>query len=318
MSSSQISVIVPARRDRRHLARLLPCLAKGFQRHSISFEVVVVANGGDDGTAALCQEFGATCQEYEESLPPGRARNLGVAAAHGRWLALLDADVEPLDSWFVAVRRLMACDDMNVAAGWEVLVPTNLGWLPVAWQHVRMAAARTQRYINTGNLVLARQLFDRAGGFDANRVAGEDAEFGDRIVHAGGRHVFDPELAVIHHGEPNGVQDFFRRQLFHSEPLSIVLRALGAALNLAIAGILGATIAGGLLATWLWNVSPAFAPISLLLGPAMLFMFAVLKAAAGWRSSIAASEFPRMVAACVVMLTARTVGTLWQLRTWRS
>jgi hypothetical protein len=50
----------------------------------------------------------------------------------------------------------------------------------------------------------------------------------------------------------------------------------------------------------------------------VLLLAAVAKAAAGWRSSIPLPEFGRMVAASAVMLAARTVGTVWQLRTWRS
>jgi glycosyltransferase involved in cell wall biosynthesis len=314
----ELSVVIPARNDRAHVSRLVPTLVEGFGRHSIAGEIIVVVNGGDDGTQAACEKYGATCLVHDESLTPALARNIGAAEASGEWLGLLDADVEPLDSWFAAVRRFIDANDENVAAGWEVLVPPNSGWLPIAWQHVRMAAARTQRYINTGNLIIAKPLFDRAGGFDAVRVAGEDAEFGDRIVAAGGRHVFDAELAAIHHGEPRGVRDFFRRQLFHSEPLRDVLRAANAPLNLAIIVILATTIAGLIGAPWLWRDATPWAAALLLLGPMLFLAVAILKAAAGWRSSIALPQFPRMVAVCAVMLAARTVGTVWQLRSWRS
>src|SRR4029078_10758690 len=61
-----------------------------------------------------------------------------------------------------------------------------------------------------------------------------------------------------------------------------------------------------------------YAVLMAMLGPAVLLLAAVAKAAAGWRSSIPLPEFGRMVAASAVMLAARTVGTVWQLRTWRS
>ena len=314
-----ISVIIPAHNDGKHLARLLPALVRGFATHHIVAQVIVVANGGvQDGTPRICAEHGATCLAYDHSLTPAAARNIGAASAVGSWLAFLDADVEPIDIWFATVRRIMDSGDAQLAAGWEVLVPTDAGWLSIAWQHVRMAAARTQRYINTGNLLIARPLFEKAGGFDAERVAGEDAEFGERILAVDGKQIFDPGLAALHHGEPRGVADFFRRQLFHAEPLREVLRAIGSPLNVAIAAILVTTILGCVSVLVLWPSARGYAVLMAMLGPFVLLLAAVAKAAAGWRSSIPLPEFGRMVAASAVMLAARTVGTVWQLRTWRS
>lgn len=317
-AAEQVSVVIPSHNDREQLTRLLPVLVAGFGRYDIASEIIVVANGGEDGSVGVCERHGAICLFHHEALTPADARNRGAARAVGTWLAFLDADVEPLDSWFAAVRRLVNSSEDNVAAGWEVMVPPGAGWLPIAWQHVRMAAARTQRYINTGNLVMATALFRRAGGFDAAKVAGEDADFGDRIIAVGGRHVFDAQLAAWHHGEPKGVRDFFRRQLFHSESLAELLSAPGAPLNVAILATLGALLVSFVGAPWMWSRAAGVAITMLLIGPLVLTAMATAKAAAGWRSTIALSEFPRMVAACIVMLSARTVGTLWRLRTWRS
>lgn len=314
-----ISVIVPAHNDGRHLSRLLPALRRGFAAEGLTSRVIVVANGGiQDGTPHICAEHGAMCLAYEHSLTPAAARNIGAAAAEGCWLAFLDADVEPLDIWFATVRRLMESGDSQLAAGWEVIVPADAGWLSVAWQHVRMAAARTQRYINTGNLLIARPLFEKTGGFDAQRVAGEDAEFGERILAMGGKQMFDPGLAALHHGEPRGIGDFFRRQLFHAEPLREVLSAIGSPLNLAIVAIIVTTVLGCVSTFVLWPSARGYAVLMAMLGPAVLLLAATAKAAAGWRSAIPLPEFGLMIAASAVMLAARTVGTVWQLRTWRS
>jgi hypothetical protein len=314
-----ISVVVPAHNDGKHLVRLLPTLVRGFAAHGLSSRIIVVANGGvEDGTPSICAEHGAMCLGYEHSLTPAAARNIGAASAAGDWLVFLDADVEPLDVWFATVHRLVKSGDPHLSAGWEVLVPTDAGWLSIAWQHVRMAAARTQRYINTGNLLIARPLFEKAGGFDAQRVAGEDAEFGERTLAAGANQIFDPGLAALHHGEPRGVGDFFRRQLFHAEPLREVLRAISSPLNIAIAAILATTILGCLSVLLLWPSARGYAVLMAMLGPSVLLLAAVAKAAAGWRTSIPVTEFGRMVAASAVMLAARTVGTVWQLRTWRT
>jgi GT2 family glycosyltransferase len=313
-----VSIVVPAHGDRAHLARLLPALARGLESHGVIGEIIVAANGPDGGMADVCRRFDALCLSHANPLTPAAARNRGVQRAKAEWLVFLDADVEPLDSWFAALRRVIERGERDDVSGWEVLVPAGSGWLPVAWQNVRMAAARTQRYVNTGNLIISRVLFERAHGFDEERAAGEDAEFGERIVAAGGRHRFDPELAVVHHGEPRSLREFFKRQLFHAEPLREVVRALGAPLNLGICLILCATIGGLLAARAVWQGAAAYGLAAMLLGPAVLLAVAVSKAAAGWTRAISPAEFGRMVGVCAVMLLARTVGTLWQRRSWRS
>ena len=85
-----ISVIVPAFRSEATLGRAIESVLR--QTHP-AFEVVVVDDGSDDGTAAVAQAFGAPVRVLRQ--PNGgtaSARNHGVREARGDVVCFLDAD----------------------------------------------------------------------------------------------------------------------------------------------------------------------------------------------------------------------------------
>lgn len=97
MGEVEISVIVPTRNALPFLER---CLRSIEQQTFRSFEVIVVNDGSDDGSAAWLDERLAQKPAYRvvhHELPQGlsAARNHGIALARGRFLAFLDAD-----DWF--------------------------------------------------------------------------------------------------------------------------------------------------------------------------------------------------------------------------
>ena len=312
-----VSVVVPARNDRAHLARLHPVLVEGFRAQGLAAEVVVVATDCRDGSEDWCRDAGVRCVASSEALRPSVARNAGVEASSGQWLAFLDADVVPLPAWFERLARLIDARDENVAAGWPVIVPPGAHWLAVAWERVRMAAGRMPRYINSGNLIVSRTLFDRISGFDPARVSGEDVDFCDRARAAGGTLLFDADLAAYHYGEPPDLRSFFRRQLFHSEALSMVVRHLLSPLNLAVGLIIVATLFSVVAAISTIAAAGTIGFAWLVLGPAVLAIMAFAKAYSGWQRSVSTGLFARMVIASAVMLVARVVGAFWRQRSWR-
>jgi GT2 family glycosyltransferase len=317
-----ISVVIPAHNDAHNLRRLLPALATGFASAGLPFEVIVVANGCTDDSVACCQDHGARCVE-RPALSPAAARNEGTSAARGTWLAFLDADVEPRGSWFSWIARRLTLtgspSPSPILAGWPVSAPMNAGWVAHAWERVRFSPAHLPRTLDCANIVVPRDLFRELGAFDANRVAGEDVEFCERAIAAGVPIVFDEALAVYHFGEPRGLSQFFSRELFHADPLHLVVRtcrqssldatliALAAAVAISLAAAIVA-VAGG--PSWLWSL--------VLLAPAISVGGALAKAGVKWHRGLAVMQFVQMVFLCQVMMSARVAGMFLRRKTWRT
>lgn len=108
-----LSVVIPAYRAEKYLAEAVESV-RG-QSWPGMVEVVIVDDGSDDGTLALARKLGDVVRTKARG-GAASARNLGLCAAGGEFLLLLDADdrltpgaLEGLYTAFRARPELIAC-----------------------------------------------------------------------------------------------------------------------------------------------------------------------------------------------------------------
>ncbi|HZL34515.1 MAG TPA: glycosyltransferase family 2 protein [Tepidisphaeraceae bacterium] len=88
------SVVIPTY-NRAHLLR--GAVDSVLAQEDTDFELIVVDDGSTDNTAEALAGYGARVRLLrQENRGPGPARNLGIRAAKGRYIAFLDSD----DRWF--------------------------------------------------------------------------------------------------------------------------------------------------------------------------------------------------------------------------
>ena len=88
-----ISVIVPIYKAEKYLHRCVDSLlAQTFQ----DFEVLLVDDGSPDRSGEICDEYAKKDSRvrvfHKENGGVGSARNLGLKASKGEWIAFLDSD----------------------------------------------------------------------------------------------------------------------------------------------------------------------------------------------------------------------------------
>jgi glycosyltransferase involved in cell wall biosynthesis len=83
-----IAVVIPAFNARAFVADAIACVRAQTMRVS---EIVVVDDGSRDGTGSVAARAGARVVR-QRNRGPAAARNLGIRATTGRWIAFLDAD----------------------------------------------------------------------------------------------------------------------------------------------------------------------------------------------------------------------------------
>ena len=94
----KVSVVIPTYNDETTIAGTLESVFA--QRFDGAFEVIVVNDGSTDGTRAVLEKFGERIRVIDqENAGAAAARNVGIAAASGEYIALLDAD----DTWTEAM-----------------------------------------------------------------------------------------------------------------------------------------------------------------------------------------------------------------------
>ena len=112
-----VSVVIPTRRRPELLMR---AVASALQQDVESLEVIVVIDGEDAATrAALATVMDVRIKVIELAVSVGgaEARNVGVQAAHGRWVAFLDDD----DEWLPHKLSRQIVVARRSAAAWPVV-----------------------------------------------------------------------------------------------------------------------------------------------------------------------------------------------------
>jgi glycosyltransferase involved in cell wall biosynthesis len=87
-----VSVVIPAYNAAGHIRRALDSV---FAQTRRADEIIVVDDGSTDETGAIVKQYGEQVAYIrQENKGVGAARNTGIRAAAGEWIALLDADDE--------------------------------------------------------------------------------------------------------------------------------------------------------------------------------------------------------------------------------
>ncbi len=190
----RVSVITPARDAAATLPALLDALAA--QGHD-DFEVVLVDDGSTDATRAIASAHPVVTHVVEgEGRGPGAARNAGVAAAQGEILAFTDADCVPQPDWLQRGLEVLANADLVQGR----VDPDG----PVGLFDRTVNVPRLSPLFETANLLIRRETFDRAGGFEPwlaprrSKELAEDVWLGWRARRAGARVKFADDAVVAH------------------------------------------------------------------------------------------------------------------------
>ena len=135
---------------------------------------------------------------------PGFARNRAAAAATGEWLVMIDADTEPspalLDRYFEPPPQpstaILAGAIRDRAAGNGIAARRSAAR---AQMHDQATLGRgAWSYAQSANIAVNRTAFVRAGGFDEQARAGEDADLCFRLAREGWELEPRPAAAVLH------------------------------------------------------------------------------------------------------------------------
>lgn len=220
--TSGISFIIPCKDEEDHIKTCINSILDQSEKQ-FDTEIIVVDNGSTDKTIDCIRSFGEKVTLY---LCPdfriGELRNYGVSKSTYDWIAFIDADVEIDRDWCKHfrgfIRRIESgkIDPRKMITGSTCLVTEQPTWIERIWyQQLIFRDKNNLKYINSGNMVMHKELFDRIGGFKADFVTGEEEKLcGDAVYH-GGIVRKNENLKAIHHGYPRSVNAFFGRMRWH-------------------------------------------------------------------------------------------------------
>jgi glycosyltransferase involved in cell wall biosynthesis len=244
VSVPTISLVIPAY-NRGHL--IADTLDSALNQQPPFLEVIVVDDGSTDGTAAVLERYAGRIQVI--ALANGgvqRARNTGVAAARGEFIALCDSD-DLLEPGYVAAMGDWLAQHPDCDAVYTNFIPFDsrgpqpdkfagapAGFFDGArrsgafWHDIPDLYVRTVAYqplFPTGS-VIRKSLYEAIKGYDTrfNRVGGEDWEFTLRLIGAARMALCATPLVRVRKHDGNDSGDNIRTVLGTVQILEFALR----------------------------------------------------------------------------------------------
>ncbi len=184
---SLVSVVVAARNEEERLPALLHDLAR---QDYPDFEVIVVDDHSEDGTAALVREYAAGNTRFtilgNTQTGKKQALTTGIVAARGKIIITTDADCRVSSAWIGALARYFQRAQVQMVFG-PVRMRANdtffsqLQQLEFASLTGAAAATHQQGYpafCNGANLAFRKAAFVEVGGYTDNmHIPSGDDEF---------------------------------------------------------------------------------------------------------------------------------------------
>ncbi|MDH6281623.1 glycosyltransferase [Prescottella agglutinans] len=175
-----VSVIIPVRNAAELIDGQLEALAR--QDYSEEFETVVSDNGSTDGLAAHLADHPPTdrltlrCVDSSGGRGMAYARNVGIAAAQGDFLAFCDGDDQVHADWLTELVR--AADGFDAVGGAVDITTLNspevASWRALPERHERFGADEFLPYAIGCNFGAWRSSLEMIGGFDPTFTDGAD------------------------------------------------------------------------------------------------------------------------------------------------
>jgi glycosyltransferase involved in cell wall biosynthesis len=205
----------------------------------LGVRVTIVDNNSKDNTRQLVENMtgpfrGRLSYVFEKRQGRSHALNAGIAATDGDLVGMIDDDEEIDPGWYSRVHSAFSDREVDFIGGpyfpkWGAEVPN---WLPakysgvIGWIYcgddVLVYGKNCPGILMGGNAVLRRSILEKVGpystalGRTAKRLlAGEDEEMYLRLLAAGARGLYIPDLVIYHYiPQERLTKRYFRRWCF--------------------------------------------------------------------------------------------------------
>lgn len=172
-----VSVIIPVYNG----AKFLPEAIANVEAQAYpNVEIILVDDGSTDNTAAVAASLGDRIRYiYQENQGPAAARNRGLRAAQGKFIAFLDVDDQwPVGKLHQQLEAFTANPHLEIVNGYVQMlqaVPEDSGTVTFQPCHQPVVS------FNLGSAIFRRSVFDKVGRFDASQIHSEDVDW---FMHA--------------------------------------------------------------------------------------------------------------------------------------
>ncbi len=202
------SIVIPTYNRPERLKICLDSLIHlNYEREN--FEVIIVDDGSHNSLDNIIEPYRNQLNLTlirQENTGPASARNKGVNAAKGQYLAFTDDDCTPHENWLSALENaffktpnaLIGGKTINALLDNPYSTASQL-LIDYLYDYYNTNFAQAT-FFTSNNFAVSRELFNQVGQFDVTFIltAGEDREFCDRWLHQDHKMIYIPEVTIYH------------------------------------------------------------------------------------------------------------------------
>ena len=217
--SYTVSVVIPAYNVEKYIGRAIDSVLAQTRRPD---EIIIVDDGSTDSTAEVIKSYGSKVRFIrQENGGASVARNTGIEAATGQWIAFLDADDEWLpEKLQLQIEHLMRNPDLVWSAtNYEIRpmdgMPPKLAFEPGRSGFLCTGAERLESYLDavatglalsTITIMVRRSVIIDVGMFRVGQWWAQDTDLFFRIAYKWPRIGYlQNALSVNHFGRPESI-----------------------------------------------------------------------------------------------------------------
>ncbi len=231
-SYPRISIIIPVRDQAGDLAKCLDSLVN-LDYPKDRLEIIVVDDGSRQKVSTGLASPDIRIIRQERSLGPATCRNIGAGSARGDILAFIDADCMAGKNWLKETVPFFHLARVGAVGGYvegyhrqgrldkyeATSSPLNMGE-----RIIIEGKSESGFYVPTANLLVDREAFQTAEGFQAGLYIGEDVDFCWRLRDLGFWLLYVP-LGKVAHKHRNRLDRMLKRRLEYGTSEAVLYRA---------------------------------------------------------------------------------------------
>lgn len=171
---ARVSAVIPAYNAARFLQN---AIQSALAQTLPLLEIIVVDDGSSDETAAIAGRYPITLIRHPRNRGLSAARNTGILASRGEWVAFLDAD----DTWHPEKTELQlqaATTGVSAICGRRFPKTTEITFEEMLWKNI---------WGNPSSTIIRRDVLIALDLFDESLPAAEDYNLWLRFLFAGHR-----------------------------------------------------------------------------------------------------------------------------------
>lgn len=208
-----VSVVIPTLNEQQYIASCLRSVLN-CRHDDFDVEVIVVDNGSTDSTLDIVKQHPVRLYQKTDCFV-GAVRNYGAEKGRGEILCFLDSDCVVRNDWLENGVAMLQGTEVS-AVGGSYITREQPNWVEKYWVLNGGYSVTDGIHLVGGCIFVERQAYDAVGGFDESLNSGEDYEFTEDLRAKQYRVDIKPDINLVHMGNPQGIESFVKRQIWHS------------------------------------------------------------------------------------------------------